>query len=172
MRVTKFERFFYLLIIIVLFSLILYKKNNVPMNKSNSQAYQLFSFIGFNHEGEKKIIQFTAYSSQYFIFCIISTECHHCREFFTKFNKFFEENKIIGNTQLVFLTESSENFNSNTSFPVLKISRDDIIQFGFNTPTIFAVNGQGKVLFNHSGYYAGLFRDALETITIDKNRGN
>jgi hypothetical protein len=88
-----------------------------------------------------------------------------------KFKEFFLNKEIDNTIQLIFLiSDSEEAVEVDENFQCLKISRDDFIQFGLYTPTIFAVNGKGEILYRHRSYGKEIFKEVLETIYRDKRK--
>lgn len=169
------ERVFYVVIILIQFFLIFYitkKASNLKKqeNEHLSEMIQdirgknIFSFFGTNAEGGKIPIIFNAYSSQIYIFLNISEGCAHCDEFLFKLKEFLMD-KII-NEKIKFIVVSSSRIVKIDSNQVmsLELSSEDCLQFGLDTPSVFATNGKGEILFHDIGYRDGLFDYVLKLV--------
>jgi hypothetical protein len=129
----------------------------------------LYSFKGENTMGEEELIHFTAYSNKFYIFVKFSSGCHHCDEFIDEFMSFFVNRNIDKDINLVLLTEEPVNeFNDIPKIKWLRLSFDDIFQFGTEVPAIIAANGTGEILLKRVGYYEGIFEGFLEAIKNNK----
>ena len=56
-------------------------------------------------------------------------------------------------------------FSEYPHFRVLRVTKEDLMQFTPIIPSVTTVNGEGKVLFKSVGYKKGLFEQALEVIS-------
>lgn len=168
MSVSKFERVIYFLIITVMFFLVLFLYNKMLSGKKGITTFsddpRLYSFCGINSKGEEEKILFTAYSNKLYIFATISSHCSHCKNFLINCKAFFQNHKIDKSIHLLLLTADSPKPNFIPHANYVRISHDDLIQFGFYTPSIFAVNGQGKILYKNKGYFPGLFEKIIKII--------
>jgi len=178
---TRFEKIFFSSIILIKFGVILFL--NIQLNHckhgnytsqfpvSAGNKFVLSTFIGETANGKEEWIQFTAYSPKLYLFATISRNCQSCEIFLGKWNRFFKNNRTEMNIHPILLTdESIKNFNTAFVTEVLKISRDDMVQFGFDMPSIFAVNGKGEILFMQPGYSEGVSEVALKEILKNKNK--
>ena len=186
----KYERIFYFLVIVVEFILILLfysalsdtrtaLKKEITLNKRISPI--IFSFNGLE-ENEKRnkteefyppSIHFSAYSSNYYLFITFSPGCPQCLEMLDDFKLYFPTRKIDLDTFIYLLSvEEAPNVDNenNRSVFCMQIDHQDMVQFGNMTPSVFAVNGQGEILFRQIGYSTGVFDKALYAIQQNKNK--
>lgn len=168
----KAERYFYLTIIIMQFVMILYSfhlhKKGISREKIiGSDNIPLYSFKSQALDGSNRFFHFTAYGERSYIFVVLSSSCIHCDEFLSQsvtFIQGFEQ----GNEIEIFFVSADEIGFYQEKYPgyyFLKLSREDIIQFGSEMPVLIAVNGKGQVLFRHAGYYDQVFQDAIDVLT-------
>ena len=166
----KWERLFYLVAIVIEFSIILIlslllknireRELNYPHNHYLSSQMQLMSFWAIDLSGEKQLIHFTEYSTDYYLITFISNDCHNCIDFQKKFYEYIKKKHMDKNLRILMLSTDHLDFVQNNDYH-LKISFEDSIQFGTETPALFVVNGKGNVLFMNTGYYESLFNDAF-----------
>ncbi len=97
---------------------------------------------------------------------IIDTdECKHCEILLDELKAFFLNRDIDRNVSLILLTAAIESdLSIYPNLKVLKISKEDIFQFGPIFPALFAVNGSGEILKKFPGYKNGVFEDALDSL--------
>jgi len=180
-NLTRFEKIFFISVISIEFCLIIFLvlqwrecKRNVNIKQfppMDQQITILSSFQGTNKTGEKEWIHFTSYSPKFYILGVVSSTCPSCESFIEKWNQFFSHGPIGNDIYSVLLTEESfESFKNDSIKNGLIVSRDDIMQFGFNFPSLFVVNGRGAILFNSTGYADGLFEEVSEIIFKNKYR--
>jgi hypothetical protein len=176
---TRFEKIFFFSIITIEFILLLIL--NSQLNKcrqnqdfeqvliSENQRAVLSSFFGESITGEKELIHFTSYSTNFFIFVSYSNNCGGCDLFLKKMQNYFLKKVIDKDIRLILVTsDDSKSAGLTGNFEHLKVLHEDSIQFGLETPSIFAVNGKGEILFKQIGYSDGVFDTALETINKSK----
>ncbi len=144
-------------------------KNDFHQPEITSQLTILSTFSGIKISGEIEWFHFTSYSPKYYFFGVVSSGCKTCEIFLEEWNHFFKNENIENDIISCLLTDESLD---RQKFPIttdcLKLSRDDIIQFGFDRPSFFAVNGKGEILFRYSGYMSGIFEEALQIIYNNK----
>jgi len=177
---SKTERIVYFLIITAEFIIILFLYSKSAGTKSQNRfkdigavSQQVYSFYGCNANDENVLVHFTAYSDLSYIFVTFSSHCSHCNDFLDKFKEFFLNKEIDKTTQVIFLISYSEEaLKVDKNSQCLKISHDDFVQFGFDTPAIYAVNGKGDILYRHGGYEKGIFKKVLESIYRDKRKNS
>lgn len=173
---SKYERVFYFSAVVLEFALILFlgiKLIDIKGSKlyDNIPCNRLHSFFYKSLEGEESVVLFTGYSDKYYIFVTSATECGHCAEFIEKMGAFYNELKpdTVKIFPYVITTGSAgEMSTGDATLKVLKLSWKDSIQFGFETPVLFVVNGAGDVLYMHKGYFEGIFEKAVSI--IEKSR--
>ncbi len=175
----KFERVYYFSIIVLAAGLIIFLTNDLKKcresrykqltknyNSFISSGDRLFSFKGENKKGKKEWIHFTAYSEEIFIFVNFSTDCNHCATLIDELREVFFNREIDERLNLILLTYSNDvDFQRYPNLKVLKIAGQDIFQFGPIYPSVFAVNGAGKILIKSVGYKKGAFEELLKSIS-------
>jgi len=166
----KTERVLYLAIIIfqcilICFSFVMYQKQKEQLKKSTNDL-RLYSFPGIDANGEKRLVHFTAYSGKYYLFLILSANCGHCIEFQKRAEFLFSMFKENNAVEIIILM-AEPNAEIAQAFPtatILKVDHDDLIQFGTDTPAVYAVNGQGQILIGRIGYREGLFEEVSQEL--------
>lgn len=180
----KFERLYYFAIILIEVFLIIflniklakckrfqYFDNHAPGQVKTDGGYRLYSFWAENTSGEKELVQFTSYTNKFYLFGVFSNHCEHCAEFIDEFASFFLNLNLDKDIQLVLLTRDPiDQYKRYSSFRFLKLSLNDILQFGMDVPAIMVVNGKGEVILKGIGYQKGMFEESLEVIKRYKNR--
>ncbi len=112
----KYERFFYIAIIVALFGLIYLfysqvmemKKNNVGNIRDSISSSRIFSFniLDGNIPGNNPCpwIQFTAYSSEYYLFITFSPGCPQCLNMLDDFKIYFSSKEFATDTQVYLIS--------------------------------------------------------------------
>lgn len=178
----KFERLYYFAIILIEVFLIIFLSIKLAKCKSfwyvNNQGPgqikadgidRLYSFWAENNLGEKELIQFTAYSTRFYIFGVFSSQCEYCDKYIDEMASFFINMELDRDIELVLLTRDRiDRYKRYSPLKFLKLSFDDIVQFGMGVPAIMAVNGKGEILLKGIGYQSGMFEESLEAIKLNK----
>jgi hypothetical protein len=169
---SKFERYFYFAIILVQFAFIVFLGGKLKSRASDrvegianlGNVYShLYSFVGTRPDGEKELLGFNAYSCTHYIIVTLSGNCPGCRSVIDALKDFSLERTLDIDLSVIFLSlETDDRIEIPDSFRSLKISRDDWLQFGLETPSIYLVNGQGEILLRHTGYEDGIFETMLK----------
>ena len=180
----KFERLYYFAIILIEVCLIIflsikltkyknfqYFNNSAPGHNKIVGLDRLYSFWAENILGEKELIQFTAYSARFYIFGVFSNQCPHCEVFINEFASFFINMNLDNDIELVLLTRDPiDQYKRYSPLKFLKLSLNDIFQFGMEVPAMMVVNGKGEVLLKGIGYRSGMFEKLLDAVNRNKNR--
>ncbi len=180
---SKGERFLYSALILVLFGIIVFfylqlqkckeKQGEFPglasSSKNTGGNLHFFSFFGDTPGGKRELIHFTAYSSTQYLFFTYSTQCPLCKTALSQFIAATGANKTPGNLRVILLlTEKPGEDVIKSRITVLKISFDDWVQFGFNTPSLFYTNGKGEVISGRKGYSD----DFISRVLTNRGKGN
>ena len=172
------ERVFYVGLIIIQFILIFFILNQTRESSKDMNARlnfqfspiavsgRLYSFDGGNRTGKAEHVRFTAYSDKMYLFLVVSDECSHCTSFLEDFSSDLDETPLGQAVRLLAVTSGNlGHFMQYPNIPFVRISEDDIQQFGDQVPAVFLVNGQGNVLFHAVGYRNNLAHD-IETVIL------
>jgi len=157
----KSERLYYLIMMVIqliLIVLLVKQNNDLRTNiKSNNDYFtdRFYSFYG-NQDGEKELLHFSTYNTRYFILVYVSNDCSICEIVQEDLCNFLRGNEIDGLVSIVLLSTEDLAI-KDTRLKKMKISYQDAIQFGDVQPSIFAVNGQGEVIFSQKGYIRNTF---------------
>lgn len=170
----KYERLIYAVVmisqclIIIFLATTSHSKKNIPqVSQAPGTTQQLYSFWGRVSADEKRLIQFSAYAKQSYIFVILSSQCLPCEEFLNHSSDIISTLTLKRGTEefveiIILVQDSLAAIQSRRpGCTVMELSSDDIFQFGQETPIILAVNGKGQILSRHVGYKEGIFNDAL-----------
>jgi len=137
----------------------------------NDSTSILSTFEGKTSENKKEWVHFTPYSMKFYLFGIVSQSCQNCNVFIENWNTFFKNNQTEAEIEPILITEEPlKDFKYEFITHCLEISMDDIIQFGYDRPSLFVTNGRGLILFSHAGYTNGLFEEAIRVIHQNKNK--
>jgi thioredoxin-related protein len=179
------ERVFYVGLVIVQFFLIFFVLNQTRVRSKDmsarlsfesipvSIAGRLYSFDGINWTGTVENVGFTAYSDNMYLFLVASDECSHCNSFLENFSEDLNEMPLDQAVKLLAVTSGNlEHFIQYPKIPLLRISEDDIQQFGGEVPAVFLVNGQGNILFRSVGYRKNLLENIATAILKSKTRNS
>jgi len=178
---NRFEKIFFLSIILIEFGLVLILNHQLNQCKKRSYIDRpietvdrfkiLSTFEGKTSENKKEWVHFTPYSMKFYLFGIVSQSCHNCNVFIENWNTFFKNNQTEAEIEPILITEEPlKDFKYEFITHCLEISMDDIIQFGYDRPSLFVTNGRGLILFSHAGYTNGLFEEAIRVIHQNKNK--
>ncbi len=174
---SKSERAFYIFIILAEFVLVLLfytrlnnamKNRQVEMHNSPKQENRIFSFYSITGSGEKYLVHFTPYSSDSYIFVSVSNGCNHCKKLLESIQNFFADKKIADNIKVILVSQENLVQTGLCSVPgirCLKLTLDDIFQFGEYTPSIFVTDGKGNILFMYKGYREGIFQEVMKKLS-------
>ena len=177
------ERVFYVGLIIIQFALIFFVLNQTRGSSKDIDARRnfqfspiatsghLYSFDGVNRTGNTEHVGFTAYSDKMYLFLVVSDECSHCTSFLEEFSSDLDEMPLDQAVKLLAVTSGNlEHFVQYFNVPFLRISEDDIQQFGDQVPAVFLVNGQGNIVFHSIGYRKHLLENIATAILKSKTR--
>jgi hypothetical protein len=174
---SKTERAFYIFIILAEFVLVLLfytrlnntmKNRQVELLNSPKQENRMFSFYGITGTKEKYLVHFTPYSTDYYIFVSVSNECNHCKKLLESIQDYFVDKKIADNIKIILVSQEDPVQTGLCPVPgirCLKLTFEDIFQFGDYTPSIFVTDGKGNILYKYKGYADGIFQEALKKLS-------
>jgi len=177
---SKFERIFYVVVILAMFALVILfqlrlretrSKMTVNAQSQQNQVHQIFSFKGESSEGEKSFVHFTAYSPNYYIFLNTSTDCSHCLSMLQELQDFKPEGNLPENLYIYLIAEELPAPLPPKGSPTrtLKVSFEDLFQFGSVTPSVTAVDGRGNVINQWKGFSREILKQAIQAIREDSN---
>jgi len=181
--VNKFERVFYVVVILGMFALVILFQARLRETRSKimeedshlsqQQMQHIFSFEAESPEGKKSLVHFTAYSPNYYIFLNTSTNCPHCRAMLQDLQTFKPEKELPENMFVYLVSEEFPEPLPPVNSPVksLKISFDDRFQLGGETPSGIVVNGKGEIIAHWKGYSRDMLEQGIQAVR-DYNNSN
>lgn len=173
---SRLERILYFIVILAMFALVILfrfrlkeirQQGESGLQKSAPHSQRLFSFEGESPAGEKNFVHFTAYSPNYYIILNTSAGCPHCLSMLQDLQTYHPGNTLPENVFIFLIT--SDDFPdplppNDSPIKVLKVSYDDWIQFGIETPSGRVANGKGDIIARWEGYSPEVPDTALQAI--------
>ena len=128
---------------------------------------RLYSFTGSDNSGTRHWVYFNAYQDRRFLLIRLSPDCGSCLQLLND----IVPNDLDGVRSLQTFILSSERLDTPCPFPLLEVSRDDIMQVGMRTPTMVYCNGQGDVLLRAEGWHPAIWNDFVSQMkNMEKKR--
>jgi thioredoxin-related protein len=177
---SKFERVFYVVVILAMFALVILfhirlressHRLDVEKQLPQDQPPHIFSFEGELPDGDKTFVHFTAYSPKYYIFMNSSDDCPHCQSMLQELQTFRPEETLPEN---IFIYLIAEEFPGplppkESQAGTLKVSFEDLYQFGSETPSVSVVDGRGNIIARWKGFSIKILKQAILTIRAERN---
>jgi len=184
MKNSNKKEILYISIIVIQFMIIIFyfiqlKKTTDGMkqmakiisNKYSKQNLKQFkSITGINNQNNKEeIISFSSKAnSKYFIFIIISSDCSYCKNFIEKFNNYIINHEINKKIKIIYFSNreyKNKHLIDGFKFLILK-DKQTLIELGAIVPTMYVVNGTGKVLFKINTLKEKTLNNVFKTIQV------